>query len=110
MEKDQEFKRKMHPEDAPLRRVHKIRFTDDEYRTLLNATKDWGFDKNRDFITYVSEQKSLPEGRDKNYSSKLRLKIKSLSSYVNMIDSGIGSEMVKDKLIDKVRELCQEYK
>ena len=110
MEENQIFKRKMHPESIALRKVHKLRFTDEEYSRLQGAAMEWGFDKPRDFIVFLSEQKSLPEARDKNYSSRMRMKIKSLSSLVNMIDTGIEADSAKEMIVERVRRLCHEYK
>ena len=88
----------------------RFRCTEEEKSTIHQFVNNRGFESERDFLLFIAQNNDVIVAEAKRLSNNWKIHLSGLSTYINKIDAGIEVEESKNKLVEGVRFLCQEYR
>ena len=109
MNTSKEFRRKIETTNEK-RKSRRLSFTDSEYEVIQAKARSEGFDKPRDYISYMINSTEGNLAFAENRYQQAVIKINSLATHINKIESNIDIDNAKNDLVKEVKELCQSYK
>ncbi len=83
------------------RKAKKMQFTEGEWETIINKTKQEGYAKPRDYIMAITSEDSIYEEMEKRLKEKMFISILPIITTKNMIERGIDVE-------ENTKRLCKE--
>lgn len=88
----------------------KFRCSEEEKSIIHQFVNNKGFETVRDYLLFLAQNDDAISAEVKRLSNNWRIHLAGLSTYINKIDAGIEVEESKNKLVEGVRFLCQEYR
>ena len=107
---ENQFRRKIHSPDGEERKKYGgYLMTEEEDQMVKEYVSNLGYDKPRDFLVAVARKGSMEKELRNNWKAQQKIRISKICGYIGQIDKGIQIESAKDKIVEEVRMLCQEY-